>query len=99
KGAYFVAAAEIEWVDTASNYVRLHTGTRLHLVRETMTAFETRLDPERFMRIHRSAIVRIDQVVRIEPEGHGRYRVTLRDGTVLLSSPRYGGSIRKVARD
>jgi len=91
---YFVAAGDIEWADAAGNYVRLHAGGRAHLYRDTMKAIEGRLDPRRFVRIHRSAIVNIDRVAQIEPYVHGEYVVTMRDGTRLTSSRAHNAGLR-----
>ena len=91
---YFVAARDIEWADAAGNYVRLHAGGRAHLYRDTMKAIEGRLDPRRFVRIHRSAIVNIDRVAQIEPYVHGEYVVTMRDGTRLTSSRAHSAGLR-----
>jgi len=91
---YFVAARDIEWADAAGNYVRLHAGGRAHLYRDTMKAIEGRLDPRRFVRIHRSAIVNIDRVAQIEPYVHGEYVVTMRDGTRLTSSRAHNAGLR-----
>ena len=91
---YFVRTEDVDWVDAAGNYVRLHAAGRAHLVRATMKALETRLDPERFVRIHRSAIVNIECVTQIEPYVHGEYVVTLRDGTKLTSSRAHSAHLR-----
>ncbi|HKW49544.1 MAG TPA: LytTR family DNA-binding domain-containing protein [Gemmatimonadaceae bacterium] len=91
---YFVPAGDVEWADAAGNYVRLHANGRAHLFRDTMKAFERRLDPRRFVRIHRSAIVNIDRVVQIEPYVHGEYIVTMRDGTRLTSSRAHSSGLR-----
>jgi two-component system LytT family response regulator len=91
---YFVRADEIEWADAAGNYVRLHAGGRTHLVRQTMTAFESQLDPDRFVRVHRSALVNVDRIAQIEPYVHGEYVITMRDGTRLTSSRAHGGRLR-----
>lgn len=91
---YFVAASDVEWADAAGNYVRLHANGRAHLYRDTMKAFESRLDSRRFVRIHRSAIVNIDRVAHIEPYVHGEYVVTLRDGTRLTSSRAHSAGLR-----
>jgi two-component system LytT family response regulator len=91
---YFVLASEVEWADAAGNYVRLHAGGRAHLYRDTMKALELRLDPRRFVRIHRSAIVNIDRVTQIEPYLHGEYVVTMRDGTRLTSSRAHSAGLR-----
>ena len=58
----FVRADEVDWFEAAGNYVALHAGAKLHLVRGTMSALESRLDPGRFQRVHRSTIVRLDRV-------------------------------------
>ncbi|HEY2378028.1 MAG TPA: LytTR family DNA-binding domain-containing protein [Gemmatimonadaceae bacterium] len=91
---YFLPANDIEWADAAGNYVRLHASGRTHLYRETMKAFELRLDARRFVRIHRSAIVNIDRVAQIEPYVHGEYVVTMRDGTRLTSSRAHSAGLR-----
>lgn len=59
---YFVRAEEIDWIESAGNYVKLHVGGETHLLRETMTAIEAQLDPEAFFRIHRCHIVNIERV-------------------------------------
>ena len=94
----FVRVADIDWIDAADNYVRLHAGARTCLMRETMKALESRLDPERFVRVHRSAIVQLDRVVRMEPYFHGEYVLTLRDGTKLTSSRSYSARLRALVR-
>jgi two-component system, LytTR family, response regulator len=81
--------AEIDWVEAASNYVRLHAGGREYLLRETMTALEAKLDPTDFVRIHRSTIVRVDKIRELEPLFQGDYVVVLDDGTRLTSSRGY----------
>jgi two-component system LytT family response regulator len=81
-----VEVAAIDWIEAADNYVVLHAGGRTHVLRETLSRLEQRLDPEAFVRIHRSAIVRLDRVVRLESASRGDYDVTLRDGTRLTLS-------------
>ncbi len=95
---YFVRAADVEWVDAAANYVRLHVAGRVHMVRETMKAMEDKLPPDRFVRVHRSAIVNLDQIQRLEPWGHGEYVITLRDGTRLNSSRAHSERLRVLLR-
>jgi two-component system, LytTR family, response regulator len=94
----FVRAQEVDWIDAAGNYVRLHSAGRQHLVRETMKSVEARLDPEVFVRVHRSAIVNIDRVVSLEPYFHGEYVVIMRDGTKLTSSRSHSGRLRALIR-
>lgn len=86
---YFVTTAEIDWIEAADNYVRLHTGNESHLVRETMNALETKLDPARFVRIHRSTMINLERIKELKPWFHGEYIVILRDGTQLTLSRRY----------
>lgn len=81
-----VDVAAIDWIESAGNYVVLHAGRRAHVLRETMTALDAALDARAFVRIHRSAIVQLDRVDRLEPAGRGDYRVVLRDGTELSLS-------------
>ena len=84
-----VNAADIDWIEAADYYVTLHAGGKSHLLRETMTQLEKRLDPERFVRVHRSAIVNIDRVREIHPLFRGDCSLVLADGTqVKLSRSR-----------
>ncbi len=79
----FVRVDEIDWIEAADNYVRLHSGREEHLLRETMNGVESRLDPQRFVRVHRSAIVNVDAVKEIQPMFHGDYEVLLRTGKLV----------------
>jgi two-component system LytT family response regulator len=85
----YVSAAEVDWIEGYGNYVRLHTGKAAHLVRGTLKALEGELDPGRFVRVHRSAIVAVDRVRELESLGGGEYRVVLSDGTRIPMSQRY----------
>lgn len=98
KGLYFVQAADIEWVDAQGNYMRLHAGSKAHMVRATMKTFERQLDPERFVRVHRSAIVAIDRIARIEPRDHGEYLITMYDGARLTSSRAHSEALRALLK-
>ena len=82
----FLRAEEIEWVEAAGNYVRLHVGSESHLFRESMKNMEARLDNDVFVRIHRSAIVNVDRIRELQPWFHGEYVVILQDGTRLMAS-------------
>ena len=86
---YFLRVDEIDWVEAAGNYVRLHVGTTSHLLRETMNAIEGRLDPEKFFRIHRSRIVNMERIQELQPWLNGEYAVLLRTGTRLTLSRGY----------
>jgi two-component system LytT family response regulator len=86
---YFLRTAEVDWVEAAGNYVRLHVGAESHLLRETMNGLETKLDPERFIRIHRSTMVNIERIKELQPWFHGDYVVILRDDRQLTMSATY----------
>ena len=84
-----IDAADIDWIEAADYYVSIHVGGASHLLRQTMNEIETQLDPARFFRVHRSAIVNIDRVREIHPLFRGDSAVVLRDGTrVKLSRTR-----------
>ncbi len=76
----------IDWIEAADNYVTLHAGGREHLLRETLASLERQLDPQRFVRIHRSTIVQIDRIAELNPATHGDAEVCLGDGTRLALS-------------
>jgi two-component system LytT family response regulator len=86
---FFLRTDEIDWVEAAGNYVRLHVGGTSHLLRETMNAIEGRLDPEKFFRIHRSRIVNMERIQEMQPWLNGEYAVMLRTGTRLTLSRGY----------
>lgn len=86
---FFLRMDEIDWIEAAGNYVRLHVGNTSHLLRETMNAIEGRLDPEKFFRIHRSRIVNMERIQEMQPWLNGEYAVVLRTGTRLTLSRGY----------
>ena len=83
---FFVKVDDIDWIEAEGNYVRLHMGAQSHLLRETMKGMEAALDPERFIRIHRSTIVNTERIKELQPLFHGEYAVLLQDGTRLVAS-------------
>ena len=85
----FVRIADVDWIEAAKNYVRLHVGDRTHVLRSTLTALERRLDPERFRRINRSALVNLDRVRELQPWFHGDAIIILQTGTRVTLSRRY----------
>jgi two-component system LytT family response regulator len=93
----FVPVADVDWIDVADNYLRLHVGTRTHLCRGTMKDVAGELDPACFVRIHRSAIVAADRIVAIRSRGAG-YVVELRGGVRLRSSRQYAQRVRALLR-
>lgn len=85
----FVRVDELDWVEAAGNYIRLHAGKNTFMLRETMSHLEARLDPRRFVRIHRSIIVNVERIREIQPAFHGDSVAVLRDGTELTLSRSY----------
>ena len=94
----FVANADVDRIEAAGNYVRLHVGAGSMLMREPLKTVEARLDPDRFLRIHRSTIVNVARIAHVEPHFHGEYIVTLRDGTRVTSSRSYSDRLRRLLR-
>lgn len=86
---FFIKTDEIDWIEAAGNYLKLHVGRDEHLVRETMHGIEAKLDPEKFFRIHRSTLVQIDRIKELHPLFGGDYAVMLRNGTELTLSRNY----------
>lgn len=84
-----VLVAEILWIESAGNYVELHLGTRTVLHRMTLNRLEALLDPDSFLRVHRGAIVRRDQIASLATTGDGSYRLDLRCGGHVAVSERY----------
>lgn len=80
---------EVDWVESARNYVKIHCGSHVYTMRETLSNFEAKLDPERFLRIHRSTVVNIDRIRRIEPGYGSESRLELDNGTKLVISRAY----------
>jgi two-component system LytT family response regulator len=85
----FLKIAEIDWIEAADYYSRLHIGTKTHLLRRGLAELEGELDRTAFCRIHRSTIVRLERVRALEINESGEYDVLLRDGTRLRLSRRY----------
>jgi len=86
---FFVDVEEIDWIEAAGNYVRLHVGDKAHLLRETMDALAAKLHADQFLRIRRSVIVNAERVKELQPLFKGEYQIILHDGTKLTSSRRY----------
>lgn len=82
----FVKTTDVDWVESAGNYVCLHVGNETHVLRETMASVEAALDPSRFVRIHRGSIVNVDRIRALQPLFHGEFQVLLHDGTELVLS-------------
>lgn len=87
--AVLVPVDRIDWIEADRNYVWLHSAGTSVLHRQSISAIEARLDPQRFLRVSRSVIVRLDAVREFHPWSHGDYRVVLHDGTTTMWSRRY----------
>jgi two-component system LytT family response regulator len=92
----FVRVVDVEWMSAADNYVELHVGDETHLVNETLGGIEERLDPERFVRVHRSRIVNVDRVRELRPMSHGEYEIVLESGARVSSARRYRERLRRL---
>jgi two-component system, LytTR family, response regulator len=92
----FLRTSEIDWIEAAGNYVRIHCHEQTHLVRETMSSMEAKVDAKRFLRIHRSIIVNVERIRELEPCGNGEYIVHLRGGKGLSLSRGYRGRLDAV---
>lgn len=92
---YFLETNEIDWIEAEGNYVSVHSGKKSHLLRETISSLESQLDPRKFVRIHRSSIVRIDRIQELQPWFHGEYRVILQNGTQLTLSRNYRDKLQE----
>src|SRR5262245_35801910 len=95
----FLGVDEIDWIGAADNYVQVHAGRESHLLHATMNSLENRLDPDKFLRIHRSTIVNVDRIKELHPMFHGEYQVILKDGTQLTSGRGYRGNLQKLLND
>jgi hypothetical protein len=89
---------QVLWISGARDYAELHTSTGTFLLRETMQSLQQRLDPSRFVRIHRSRFVRWDQIIELTRHDNGEYQVKLLDGTVHRSSRTYASTLENWLR-
>lgn len=93
---HLVRIDDVDWAESASNYVRLHVGPAGYLFRTTMANFAQRLDPARFVRIHRSMIVNIERVAELQPTFGRDFALILRDGTRLKLSAQYRAELARL---
>jgi two-component system, LytTR family, response regulator len=96
---HFADVSELDWIEAADNYVRLHTGRQNHLIHGKISALEKRLDPQKFLRIHRSIIINIARIKELSPLFHGEYRIVLIDGTELTSGRTYREALRNLTEN
>ena len=97
--AYFLPVEDIQRVSAAGNYVEVYAGGKVHLIRETLGNFIGQLDPNEFLRVHRSHVVRVSFIAELRPLFHGDYELVLRDATTLTLSRRYKALLPAEIRD
>jgi two-component system, LytTR family, response regulator len=90
----FVEVASVDFMQAAENYVQLHVGRANHLLHVTMNRLESSLDPEVFVRVHRSIIVNIRQIKEIQAAQHGEYVILLHSGVRIQSSRSYHSRVK-----
>jgi two-component system LytT family response regulator len=97
--AYFVAVDSIERLSAAGNYVEIHAGGKVHLVREPLAKFIAQLDAAEFIRVHRSHVVKVAFIAELQPMFHGDYELILRNGERLALSRRYKALLPAAIRE
>lgn len=93
---HFVSLDDVEYMEAAGNYLRIHTGDESHLLRETLTHMTGRLSGADFVRVSRSAIVRIDRILHMKPRGHGKYLIGLQSGATVRSGQSYADNVARL---
>jgi hypothetical protein len=91
----YVEVDSIEWIESQGNYLALHVGSRAHLIRETLANFERRLNPDKFVRVHRRTIVAVERIREIRALPNGDSELVLHDGRELRASRSYREALRK----
>jgi len=90
-----IAIEDIAWIQAEGDYSRIHCGTKSYVISRTLKDLELRLDPNRFIRIHRSAIVSTSHIREVHPQGSSRFRVVLSSGTTLIVSRTRSQALRR----
>ncbi len=92
----FLEVEKIDWISSLGNYIEIHSGHGKFILRETMDGIEKKLDPNDFLRIRRSKIIKISQIKELQPLFNGEFTIVLLDGTALTSSRRYRKNLEAV---
>ena len=95
----FVCVEDVDWIEGLGDYAGLHVGPRTHLIREPLTALSEALDPKHFLRVHRSSIVRLDRIQKIEPIANGDYLITLQNRSSIRTSRTYSRAVRSLMQN
>ena len=96
---FFIDTAEIEYIEASGDYVEVHTANKKHLINNSLDSLEAELDPDLFLRIHRSTIVNSSVIIEFLPHFNGEYYLLLRSGAKLKMSRTYKGNLRRVFGD
>jgi two-component system LytT family response regulator len=92
----FVQVGDVDWIEGLGDYAGLHVGGKTHLIREPLTLLEARLDRNQFVRVHRSTIVQVERIVRVDPNANRDAVLTLRDGNTLRVSRTYRSRLEEL---
>jgi two-component system LytT family response regulator len=99
EGVSLVPAAEIEWIQADGKHARAHTKTKSHSIRESLKDLEKKLNPQRFLRVHRSTIVNLERVTEIHPWFKGAFLLVLSSGTKVTTGPSYRDKVDALYRN
>ena len=94
----FIAADTVDWVESANNYVQLHCGPKTHLMSETLTGLEKRLDPARFLRVHRGRIVNVSRILAVHSLLNGVFELEMRNGLRLTTGRQFRDAVQSLLR-
>jgi len=95
----FLSPSEIDWIEASGKELRVHVGKNALVVRESMSSLEQRLEPHRFIRVHRSAIVNRSRIREMQPWFQGEYVLILRDGTRVTTGRSYRDAVQRLVRE
>lgn len=94
----FVPADSVDWVESANNYVQLHCGPKTHLMSETLSGLEKRLDPGKFVRVHRGKIVNLSRILAVHSLMNGVFELELRNGLRLTTGRQFRDAVQGLLR-
>ena len=94
----FLELKDLDWIEAAGVYLHLHIGGKTHLYRSSLSSILQRLDPQRFVRVHRSTVVNTDRIRELRPRGHGDFTIVLHDGRELTLSRAYRSQLERWLR-
>jgi two-component system, LytTR family, response regulator len=97
-GFSLVPVDAVDWIESANNYVVLHCGPKQHLMGETLTNLENRLNPHKFLRVHRCRIVNVSRIAAVRPFLSGTFQMELYNGTRLSTGKQYGNAVRELIK-